>query len=403
MRLPCPIMWRYLIILIIPAILFSKTDRIIGVVDKEAITLSEIEQKLNLTGLPVTQESKEQMLESIIQTKLLLIAAEEETLSVSDQAVEDALSNTINSLKENFPSPDAFYSELQRLGITEDVLREYYRDDVESNLIVRALIQKKFGILSTSDITALHYYETYPESIPDIPTVARYSSVFLPIIPGEKTLKEKEVLIEKVNSKILAGEDFSELAMTYSEDPITRQRGGSLGTVDIDDLDPLFRQEIENMSAGEIRLIQTLGAVHLLRCDMKMGNRVSLRSIIFILTPTKEDSLRVLSFASQIKDSIELGKVPERDERIITISDGSGYLPIPPFFEDIPIGGETKIIEHEDGIYVAKIYDKKESRHPSFEEVKEDLKNLLSQRKTIEKLNYLLSRLEEEIYVERRL
>lgn len=395
-------MKKYLLILLIPLSLHALSDKIIGVVDKEAITLSEVEQKLKLMGIPVTQESKEKMLENIIQTKLLLIAAERDTVTVSDEEIEDAMLNTINSLKKNFKSEQAFYTELQRMGMTEEDLREYYREDVRSNLIVRALIQKKFGAIYVSDIEALHYYETYPESIPDIPTTVRFIGIFLPIIPSEKTLREKQELIETVHNKLLAGEDFGKLAGIYSEDPVSKNNGGDLGTVNIDDLDPLFRQEIESMAVGEIKLVQGPGLVHLLRCDRKFDNNVTLRSIVFRLTPTREDTLTALGLASQIKDSIDMGVVPHESERIIVISDGKEYLPQPPLLEDMPVEDETKVIEHEDGIYVIKLFDRKESRRPTFDEVNEDLKALLYQKKTLEKLNYLISKLEDEIYVDRR-
>jgi peptidyl-prolyl cis-trans isomerase SurA len=392
---------KYLLILAIPTILFAQLDRIAGVVDKEAITLSEVDEKLTLSGFPITQEARKQILESIIQTKLLIIAAERETLSVSDEDIEEALVNTINSMKENFPSLESFYAELERLGITEEILKDYYRNDVKGNLLVRALIQKKFGNLSVSDIEALHFYNTYPDSIPDIPTTARYMGVFIPIIP-EKTLRKKQELIERVKEKLLGGEEFGKIAGMYSEDPFTKNNEGKLGVMNVDDLDPGFRQEVRGMDVGDIKAVQTRDAIHLLRCDMRMGSHISLRDIVFKLTPTKEDTSNALSLASNIKDSLERGEIPGEGNRTAVISDGNKYLPLPPIFEELPIG-ETRIIESEDGIYVMKILDKKESRRPTFEEVKENLKAYLSQIKTEEKLKSLLSKLGKEIFVERRL
>ena len=393
---------KYLLILVIPIILFAQPDRIAGVVDKEAIPLSELDEKLILSGFPITQETRKQMLESIIQTKLLIIAAERETLSVSDEDVENALENTINSMKENFPSLESFYSELERLGITEETLKDYYRNDVKGNLLVRTLIQKKFGTLSVSDIEALHFYNTHNDSIPDIPTTARFIGVFIPIIPTEKTLQTKEELIQKVKEKLIGGEDFGKLAGIYSEDSLTKKKGGNLGVMKIDDLDPGFRKEIENMDVGDIKVVQTGEAIHLLRCDMRMGNRISLRDIVFKLTPTKEDTLNALSLASAIKDVIENEEIPQQGDKIAVISDGNKYLPIPPPFEELPTR-ETRITETADGIYVMKILDKKESRRPTFDEVKENLKTYLSQRKTEEKLEFLLSKLKEEIFIESKL
>jgi len=392
---------RCLLVLFIPSLLFAQLDRIVGAVDKEAITLSEVDEKLMLAGLPITQDARRQILESIIQTELLIVVAEKETLSVSEENIEDALENTITSMKENFPSLESFYSELERLGITEENLKEYYRNDVKSNLLVRALIQKKFGNLFVSDIEALHFFTTCPDSIPDIPTTASYVGVFIPIIP-EETLKQKEKLIEKIKKKLLSGEEFGKLASMYSEDPLTKGKGGKLGIMNINDLDPGFRQQIEDIDVGDIKVVQTREAIHLLQCDMRMSNTISLRDIVFKLTPTKEDTSNAFSLASVIKNSIERGELLQESDRTAIISNGNNYLPLPPIFEELPTG-ETRIIGSENGVYVMKILDKKESRRPTFEDVKENLKAHLSQKKTEEKLNSFLSKLEEETFVERRL
>ncbi|MCD5383838.1 peptidylprolyl isomerase [candidate division WOR-3 bacterium] len=386
------------LLLIISLILSAQSDRIVGVVDREAITLAEVDEKLKLSGMPITQETRRQTLEAMIQTKLLLIAAERETLFVHDEDIKSALEHRINTLKENFPQEELFYSELERLNMTVEELKNLYREDIEASMVVRMLIQKRFGNLSVSDISALHFYNSHPDSIPPIPTTAIYRGVLIPIIPGEETLKEKERLIKRIEEKLLMGEDFTRLVAIYSDDPITRKNQGRLGIMEIDEIDP----ELRDMSEGDIRLLQKGSAIHILLCEMRTENRISLRTIVFDLTPTTEDTIKAYKLADKVKLDIEDGNIIRDDRRIMILSDGVEYLPLPPLFEDIGLDS-TQILSTPDGLYVVRIFDKREGRHPEFEEVRENLKLFLQQRKIEERVSSLLSRLEEEIFVERRI
>ncbi len=393
---------KYLVILLLPFVLLAQSDRVIGVVDREAITLGEVDEKLGLSGIPITQDMRSRILTSIIDTKLLTLAAERETLSVSEEDIENALNNTINSLKSNFPNEEVFYAELKNLNMTENDLKKIYREEVKGNLFIRALIQKKFGNLSVSDIEALHFYNKYPDSIPDIPASAKYTSVLIPIIPNEKLLKEKEGIIKDVSNKILAGEDFEKLVDRYSEDSITKQNKGRLGVINIDDIEPQVRIQIEDMIEGDVRIVQMKNTVHIMNCDARTTNTISLRTIVFYFIPAKEDTSSAYKLAEGLKKSIEENNLQIENERAIIISDGADYLPILPIFENININ-TTQTVESTDGIYVVKIIDKKEARHPEFEEIRDNLKAFLLQRKTEGKLIPLLSQLKEEIFVDIRL
>lgn len=73
------------------------------------------------------------------------------------------------------------------------------------------------------------------------------------IKPSEiRSEAETKRLIERLHQRIQAGEDFSELAKSFSEDPGSALNGGVLNWIDPNALVPEFREVMNNTPAGEL-------------------------------------------------------------------------------------------------------------------------------------------------------
>ncbi|WP_341304471.1 peptidylprolyl isomerase [Pseudomonas sp. TMP25] len=73
------------------------------------------------------------------------------------------------------------------------------------------------------------------------------------IKPSEiRTEAETERLVERLYQRILAGEDFAELAKNFSEDPGSALNGGTLSWIDPNVLVPEFREVMNSTPAGEL-------------------------------------------------------------------------------------------------------------------------------------------------------
>lgn len=73
------------------------------------------------------------------------------------------------------------------------------------------------------------------------------------IKPSEiRSEAETKRLVERLYQRILAGEDFAELAKNFSEDPGSALNGGTLSWIDPNVLVPEFREVINSKPAGEL-------------------------------------------------------------------------------------------------------------------------------------------------------
>jgi peptidyl-prolyl cis-trans isomerase SurA len=67
-----------------------------------------------------------------------------------------------------------------------------------------------------------------------------------------RTPEEARRLIDDIHQRLLNGEDFTELARRYSEDPGSAQAGGDLGWSEADQFVPEFSEVMQRTAAGEI-------------------------------------------------------------------------------------------------------------------------------------------------------
>src|SRR5690606_34940672 len=73
------------------------------------------------------------------------------------------------------------------------------------------------------------------------------------IKPSEiRSEEETRRLVERLHQRIVAGEDFAELAKSFSEDPGSALNGGDLNWIDPEALVPEFREVMNNTASGEL-------------------------------------------------------------------------------------------------------------------------------------------------------
>jgi peptidyl-prolyl cis-trans isomerase SurA len=94
------------------------------------------------------------------------------------------------------------------------------------------------------------------------------------IKPSEiRSEAETKLLIERIYDRVIAGEDFTELAKDFSEDPGTALNGGDLNWIDPSSLVPEFSAVMANTESGEIsQPFQTSYGWHVLQV---MGRRAT--------------------------------------------------------------------------------------------------------------------------------
>lgn len=246
----------------IPVSGFSELiDRSVAIVNSEIITLSEV----NELGQPLYQKAAEEVpperlpeimeqirtnvIEKLIDKKLMLQEAAKIQISVTDEEVSAALQRIIDS---NNLTPAAFNEELQSIGMTEAMYREDLKGQILRSKLVNYEVRSKVIIPEEKiiDYYDVHYTDQVGEGgyyILQIGTTWKAAEQETKELARTSARKK----IEKVHTLAKEGGDFQALARQYSDLP-SADDGGDIGIFQEKEMATFMRRAVSNLKPGEI-------------------------------------------------------------------------------------------------------------------------------------------------------
>ncbi len=419
----------FILCLLLPVAGFSQEliDKIVAVVDEEPILMSDIDNALDeeiylmqMRGEAVPQDSasldslRKDVLERMIDRKVVVVKAKDMGIEVTRTDVEDALDRWIEDMTKAAGSKEAFMNELRRQGMTLKDLKLRYRKDIEEQLLVDRLMRQKFGNIEVSESDITRFYQNKFDSIPELPAVVGLSHII--IVPRVDSKREAEAIkrIESAHERITAGESFETVAKDVSDDALTRNNGGLIGMVSLADL----REEIANIARdlgrGEVSTpVRTRYGFEIVKVDTIIDGRYKLRHIFVRLEPSHEDTSRALKLAEDIRSRAMGGESFESLARqysddVQTRTNG-GYLgeldvsALDQVYQDAIKGMEpgdiSEVIHTDQGFQILKLVSKGSSRKPSLDEARQWIRNFIETRKRQALLEKWLEEARQEVYI----
>ncbi|MBD3233358.1 MAG: hypothetical protein GF315_06505 [candidate division Zixibacteria bacterium] len=401
-------------------------DRIIAVVDDEIILKSEVLSQFQImaeqgaySGLSENQIQEAQMdlLDKMIDDKLMLILAREDTsISVSPQEVNEALEEHIQRVRSRFPSEESFLSQLEEEGLTLRDLRNRYRDEVGKQLLKERLLNSHLRSTSVNNQEVRDFYNTYKDSLPVRPASIKLAHVLIEISPGEEALSTKRIIAEDVHQQLIAGADFSELAAAYSDDP-TGKSGGDLGFFGRGDMVPEFEREAYSLTKGEIsNVVRTSYGYHIIKCTDRDGEQIRCSHILFATQPSPADTARAMAKADSLYEVIaggarfeDIAKEHSSDADSKVFGGELGWYAVgelsPDFKTAIGDKQEGTIIPpamSESGIHILKVLERQPERPVDLKLDWDELKEMAKRQKANDKLMEQIESARQKYYVEVR-
>ena len=147
---------------------------------------------------------------------------------------------------------------MKEMNFTEDDLLDYYT-------LTRLTVEYLRSQIGEEDLRS--EFEQHVARNPNYyVSVATVSHIL--IGTEERSKEEALALAQEVRGKILAGADFADMAREYSEDPGSKDNGGTYADADVDLWVPEFRQAVLELPLHEIsEPVETAYGYHIIRVD----------------------------------------------------------------------------------------------------------------------------------------
>jgi peptidyl-prolyl cis-trans isomerase SurA len=285
-------------------------DKIVAVVDNEIILQSELDFQTGIFASqrqidPNTPGLKEQLLNTMIEEKLIYAQADLDSITVTEDEVNQRIDYQINSFVQQYGS----IANIEKIyGMSIDRIKRELRDEVRKSLMSQRLQEKNFGRVQASRREVEEFFEVYKDSIGTIPEKVTIFHIFQNPKANEKLKKKFYDKAASLLDSLRAGVDFSELARKYSDDPGSAAQGGDLGFVKKGVFYPEFEEAAFKLNVNELSgVIESPVGFHIIQLLERRGESINTRHILIKIKADENADLQTIDFLSEIRDSIQKG------------------------------------------------------------------------------------------------
>jgi len=404
----------------------EELDRIIAVVNADVILLSELDDLLRKiirqlraksTRLPALEVLQRQALERMITRRLQLQMAEKTGVRVDDETLTKAIKRIA---KQNQMSIDELRSALGQDGMDYAGFRQQIREEIILARLKQRQVDNKVRV-SEQEITDYIGQQTmqHTENVQ-----YNYSHILLalPEAASPEQIGAKREAAQAILTRLTAGEDFAELAVSLSNGRKALE-GGAQGWNSADQVPALFANTLAAMQAGETSdVIQSFSGFHIVKLNEVRGTterhtveQTLARHILIRATELISDQqvkLRLTQLRLRAEgggDFAALARANSDDTMSAREGGNLGWVSpgdMVPVFEQrldaTPTGQISEPFKTRFGWHIIQVLDR-QTRDNTDKRLENDARKVLRNRKIQELTEQWLRRLRDEAYIEYRL
>jgi len=377
--------------------------------------VSTIEQRIQASKTQMPPESilRKQVLEKMIIDRLQRQLAEKAGITVTEEMLNNSAADIA---QRNNMTLEQFRAELEHQGMTY----KGFLDNMRNEIIINQLRSREIGgRIKVTDREIDHYLETQGKVGEE---AAQYHLGHILIAVKEAAsateIQKAQSKADNLVKKLRAGQDFSQAAMSESEDD-NALKGGDLGWRTVNDIPTLFADKVSQMRTGEVAdAIRSPSGFHIIKMleikgfDNHIITKTKVRHILIKtneLVDDEEAKKRLLALKVRIADGDDFASLARAhsDDKGSALKGGSldwispGDL-VKPFEETmtkLDINQISEPIQTQFGWHLIQVLDR-ENKDDSIEHKKNLVRDAIRKRKIEEETELWMRRLRDEAYVE---
>ena len=249
---------------------------VVARVNGEPITKTDFEQAIKTAeqraGTPVPPDQRDRIyrdiLDQMIGYKLLAQESKARKVAVPDAEIEAR----VISLKQQFPTEDAFTQALAQQHVTVDQIKSDARQEMAISKLVEQEVAQKAAV-KPEDVQT--FYQQNPKNFQESERVrASHILITAPKAADAATKAQARAKAEAILKDVKAGKDFAALAKQNSQDPGSAANGGDLGFFQQGQMVGPFNDVAFSLKPGAVSdVVETDFGYHIIKVVEKQPGR----------------------------------------------------------------------------------------------------------------------------------
>lgn len=400
-------------------------DRVVAIVDKDVVLESELNDRKasileRLQGqyqqLPPEDILNKQILDQLILERIELAMAERYEIKVDEAEIDEAIGRI---LQKNQITMAQLEADLQRQGLTLDGLRKQMRNELTISHLQQGIVNSRIKVTDQDINNFLASSDGKYATSPDFHI--GHILIAVPSSADADAIAAAEKQANDIYQKLQSGSEFSQMAITYSNDQAALQ-GGDIGWRKLAQLPELFGNQMANLVVGQVSKPFRSGAgFHILKNIEQRGGGEQLveqthaRHILIKTSEIMDDAQarqKLLDIKARIEKGEDFAKLARENSEdtgsMLSGGDLGWSTPgmfVPEFEEamrNTSIGGITRPFKSQFGWHILQVLERRK------EDMSDKMKrnqaaNVLRSRRFDEEFQLWLTQIREEAYVEIKL
>ncbi|MGZ8391843.1 MAG: peptidylprolyl isomerase [Gemmatimonadales bacterium] len=405
-------------------------DRVLAIVGNRPVLASQVEEEIFSRAsqgakLPTDPEALEairlQVVGSIIDEELLVQQAQRDTaITVTDEEIASGVEEQVKKVRGNFTSELDYRAELQKAGFqTPEEYRRWLTDQQRRAAFQNRLIEKlradgKLKAVSPTEKEMKQFFEDQRASLGTRPATLSFRQIVISPQPSPGAKARTKAQADSIVLELRKGADFATAARRFSQDPGSKEQGGSLNWFRRGVMVPEFEQVAFSLKPGVVSdPVESPFGFHIIQVERAQPAEVQARHIL--LTPEVDsahvdsarnraeavrkalmsgahfDSLPRLHHdpsAEREAEAVPITKLPENYAKVIGRADYGAVVPV----FTLPANGREQFV-------VLQVTGRRPEGDVRYEDVRDRIRQQLGEQLAIRRY---LDRLRKATYVEIR-
>ena len=289
-------------------------DGIAAIIDDKVVLLSDINQSLAMAVFQnrwdvnkdkqKIESLKNQITQSFVDRKIILSMAELDSIMVDDKEVDRALEQQMqNMITQAGGEKEAEVA----LGQPLRVFKREYWYDIKDMLVTQKYQQQLINKINITKPEVEDFFNEFRDSIPSFPNMVKARHILLKIEPSDEQKKKTVDFLNNLKQKIINNDiSFEKAASDFTQDPGSKNTGGSLGFVKRGVLVRDFEAVAFNLKPGEISdPVLTQFGYHIIKTEEIRGDKIKVRHVLMTPPTTNKDETITYNKTLSYKDSTQ--------------------------------------------------------------------------------------------------
>ena len=274
-------------------------DRVVAVVGNRPVLASQVDEEIfsrQSQGAKIPTDPaglkavRQQIVSSIIDEELLLQQAQRDTaITVTDEEIASGVEEQVRKVRSNFTSEVDYTSELRKAGFqTPEEYRRWLTDQQRRAAFQNRLIEKlrndgKLKPVAPTEKEMKEFFEEQKGSLGTRPATLSFRQIVVTPAPSPAAKAKTKAQADSIVLELRRGADFATAARRFSQDPGSKEQGGSLNWFRRGVMVPEFERVAFALKPGVVSdPVESPFGYHIIQVERIQPGEVQARHILLV-------------------------------------------------------------------------------------------------------------------------